>query len=80
MFTEVKTVKFLKLISSLTEGYSTSFLNFDDNTANNDLLKRLNEIQMKQEKRKLQDLDISERESKCIDEFYDRELGEANSS
>ena len=55
-----------------------AILNFDDNTASNDLLKRLNEIQMKQEKRKLQDQEISSKEQQHIDEFHQRELASAS--
>lgn len=74
LFESVKGIRFIKLVTDLTTGYENKWLNFEDNSKNKDLLKRLNEIQMKQAKRFLKDKQLSEKETGCLREFLETEI------
>ena len=66
----VKELRFLKFIASLIDGYENSYLNFEDNTKNAELIRRLSEISRKLTLRDANDLDFTDKENQNIEEFF----------
>ena len=70
----VKQLRFMTLITSLIDGYKNEYLNFEDNSQNKELLRRLSMIQMKQKLRDAEDTKLTPGEEESIEEFFRTEI------